>query len=113
MIQCHAKVFSKLMEHIHNAHEMTLNAGPSSLFIRSFHGHSDFVLGQNPMGSAGPADILVKRNMATGVSVNTNEFDIYQYRGRRGNEDTSKSNLRSQLHGVVSTDDITFCIKEV
>jgi len=46
LIKCQAKVLSRLMEHIHNTHEMAMSASSSSLHIRSFHGSDQLGKGQ-------------------------------------------------------------------
>lgn len=53
---------------------------------------------------------MTKSNISTGISVNIDEFDHYDYRGTKIRRDSNRSRDTS---GVIAANDLTFCLREV
>jgi uncharacterized protein (UPF0218 family) len=59
---------------------------------------------------SGVGDLVTKSNITTGISVNIDEFDHYDYRGPRAMRDSNRS---IDMSGVIAPNDLTFCLREV
>lgn len=65
-LQSEPKVFSQLLEHLHQCPEIIVTTSPDLFKIKSLHS-----------GNAGET----KRHLSTGLSIDANEFDMYEFRG--------------------------------
>lgn len=82
------KLFVQLLNHIYQSPEICIEAGASSFSVRSFHRNTDTSADGGAAGST-------VRFMQTGLSLNLQEFDQYEY------VSTGQS------------EELIFCVKEV
>ena len=94
-VRAKPKLFATLLNHIHHSPEVLMVAGGDFFSVRSFH-KSDALhssAGANMGGGEGGTNA---RFMHTGLSVNIQEFDQYEY-----------------LSADTQSEELIFCVKEV
>jgi hypothetical protein len=79
LLQCLPKTFAKLLGHLHNAPELSIEASPTMFAVSSFHNTK--------------LATEKKEQLKSGVSVSVREFDRYEYKHRDHSSDNTISHL--------------------
>ena len=99
-LRCEPKVFTQLLDHFYHSPEICIEASQNFFHVKSFHQDSasdPFHGGSNDRHSA-------IKHMTTGLIVNTDEFDEYNYNFTNNEEDGNS---------IVTCEELVVCSKEV
>lgn len=101
-IRCEPKVFTKLLDHFYHSPEVSIEASPSSFEVKSFH-HD------HPMdsSSASSRGINSMKHMTTGLAINIDEFEEYEFQDVINDDDGDE--MREQNR----SEELVICSKEV